>query len=47
MPRPGLTITDLHAILSDVTATERNLSPDRPGIGLDNLLRGLRPGSDD
>jgi AcrR family transcriptional regulator len=40
--RPGLTVTDLHAILSGVIAMERNLSPDHHGMGLDIVLTGLR-----
>ncbi len=45
--RPDLTVTDLHAILSGVIAMERNLPPDHRGMGLEIVLAGLRPGSDD
>jgi hypothetical protein len=40
--RPGLTVADLHAILSGVIAMERNLSSDHRGMGLDIVLTGLR-----
>jgi len=49
--RADVTMLDIHAVVRGVVAMERDLPPDRQGLGLDIILRGLRPagarGSDD
>jgi AcrR family transcriptional regulator len=40
----GLTVPDLHAVLSGVFAMERNLPAERQGLGLEIVLAGLTAG---